>query len=512
MRRPHLSERLERLRVGQWLAITIGALLAFAALGIASALLASERLTNSRTLLLDQISPSLGAASALENALIDEETGIRGYALARERRFLEPYDAGVVSERAAYAALASHSPRTGPAVAEDVRAVRAAARSWRASYAEAVLRAPPRAVRLDLAGKALFDGVRRALARLHGGLQAQDSAARSRLDGAASRLDAFLLVAALLIAGSVIAAGLVLRGILTRPLARLQADTHAVARGDFSHELGRGVGAREIVELRGEVDAMRARIAGELDSVQAAHDLLSRQAEELRRSNAELDRFAAVAAHDLQEPLRKVASFCQALALRYEGRLDDRADQYIALAVDGARRMQDLITALHALARVGRERAHACEVPLGDSLASATAALSAQLQESGGEVRAGPLPTVRGDAALLASLFQNLIGNAVKFRGAQPPVVDISCEARDGAWVLAFADNGIGIAPEYAERVFGVFQRLHPREHYEGTGVGLALSRKIVEYHGGRIWLDAERERGARFVVTLPRDRNLEAT
>ncbi|HEX5146169.1 MAG TPA: ATP-binding protein, partial [Conexibacter sp.] len=253
------------------------------------------------------------------------------------------------------------------------------------------------------------------------------------------------------------------------------------------------------------IEGMRGRIVHQLDSVQAAHELLGRQALELRRSNAELDQFAAVAAHDLQEPLRKIASFCQALQVRYGGRLDERADQYIEYAVDGAKRMQELITALHELARVGREAEYA-DVPLDDVLAGAERALASELEEAGARVESEPLPTVRGDAVLLASLFGNLLGNALKFRDSRPPVVRVGCMRGIDTWELSFADNGIGIEPEYGERIFQVFQRLHGRDAYDGTGIGLALCRKIVEYHGGRIWLDPEYNDGTRFLVTLPID------
>jgi light-regulated signal transduction histidine kinase (bacteriophytochrome) len=297
----------------------------------------------------------------------------------------------------------------------------------------------------------------------------------------------------------VAAAALVLRRVIVVPLGRIAGDVRIVAGGDFDHRV-HGSGAREVHELGEDVGAMRRRIVAELAALQAAQA-------DLQRSNAELEQFAYVASHDLQEPLRKVSSFCQLLQQRYGGQLDERADQYIGFAVDGARRMQDLINDLLAFSRVGRmERPHTA-VDCNALLAGARADLAGAIEVSGAEVEAGELPTVQGDASLLRLVFQNLIGNAVKFRGEDPPRVRIDAEHADGAWRFTVADNGIGIDPEYAERIFVIFQRLHPRTSFEGTGIGLAMCRKIVEYHGGRMWLDTDHAGpGSRFCFTLPAD------
>jgi light-regulated signal transduction histidine kinase (bacteriophytochrome) len=245
---------------------------------------------------------------------------------------------------------------------------------------------------------------------------------------------------------------------------------------------------------------MRRRIVAELEALRVAQA-------ELQRSNAELEQFAYVASHDLQEPLRKVASFCQLLQQRYGGQLDERADQYIGFAVDGARRMQDLINDLLAFSRVGRVGRPHAPVDCNALLERARADLATAIEESGAEVESGPLPTVEGDASLLRLVFQNLLGNAIKFRGEAAPRVRVDAERDDGQWRFSVGDNGIGIDPEYAERIFVIFQRLHPRSTYEGTGIGLAMCRKIVEYHGGRMWLDtSDGDSGSRFCFTLPAD------
>jgi light-regulated signal transduction histidine kinase (bacteriophytochrome) len=234
-----------------------------------------------------------------------------------------------------------------------------------------------------------------------------------------------------------------------------------------------------------------------------AHEL-ELKARDLERSNAELEQFAYVASHDLQEPLRKVASFCQLLQRRYEGQLDERADQYIEFAVDGAKRMQALISDLLAFSRVGRTEFAPVPVDLDDALTQALDNLGERVQEQGATIEAQPLPTVMGERSLLAAVFQNLVGNAVKFSGDAPPVVRVEARRDGKEWVVSCCDEGIGIEPQYAERVFAIFQRLHPKETYEGTGIGLALTRKIVEHHGGRIWLDTEVRRGTTFRFTLP--------
>jgi light-regulated signal transduction histidine kinase (bacteriophytochrome) len=295
-----------------------------------------------------------------------------------------------------------------------------------------------------------------------------------------------------------------LRATITRPLLRLGSEARRVGAGEFATPLQVAAGPREIAAVGIEIESMRERIVTELAKVEAARAQVERQARELSRSNAELEQFAYVASHDLQEPLRKIASFCEALQRRYGGRLDARADQYIEFAVDGARRMQALIDDLLTFSRVGSGKQAKELLPLREALDAATSALAGSIEQSGAEVSAGELPRVEGDRALLGSLFQNLISNAVKFRGASPPRVRIEARRRGKEWEVSCADNGIGVDAEQSERIFLIFQRLHPRQAYEGSGIGLSLARKIVEHHGGRIWLDASYEGGACFRFTLP--------
>ena len=229
-----------------------------------------------------------------------------------------------------------------------------------------------------------------------------------------------------------------------------------------------------------------------------------RSLEELARSNRDLEQFAYVASHDLQEPLRMVAAYTQLLAERYQGKLDENADKYIRYAVDGALRMQRLVQDLLAFSRVGRSGAERRQVDCNSVLAVALQNLQAAIEESGASVEAGQLPWLVADGTQLIQLFQNLVANAIKFRGAEPPLIRINAERSGREWRFSFADSGIGIAPEHAELVFVIFKRLHTRSEYPGNGIGLSICKKIVEQLGGRIWVESVPGRGCTFFFTLP--------
>ncbi len=240
-----------------------------------------------------------------------------------------------------------------------------------------------------------------------------------------------------------------------------------------------------------------------LREMEAAKRTTERQAQELAASNAELKQFAYIASHDLQEPLRMVAGYTQLLAKRCHGRLDPEAQEFVAFILDGVKRMRQLITDLLAYSRAGRSETFG-PVEVEECVRGSLANLKAALEESHATVEHQPLPEVCGDRTQLTQLFQNLIGNAVKYRGQQVPRVKIRVEPKPGEWLFAIEDNGIGIDPKYSERIFQAFQRLHTREEYAGTGIGLAICKKIVESHGGRIWVESEPGRGSTFFFTLP--------
>jgi light-regulated signal transduction histidine kinase (bacteriophytochrome) len=234
-----------------------------------------------------------------------------------------------------------------------------------------------------------------------------------------------------------------------------------------------------------------------------AEEALAQRTAELQRTNEELSHFARIVSHDLNEPLRMVSSYLQLLAQRYRGKLDADADEHIAFAVDGAQRLQALIQDLLAYTRVGGKvqefTAVDCEALLQHTLGD----LQITIEENGATVTHDSLPTVHGDAVQLGIVFQNLISNALKFRSQAPPRIDISARQDGSQWVFAVRDNGIGLDPRNAARIFQVFQRLHTHREYPGTGMGLAICKKIVERHGGRIWVESTPGKGSTFIFTI---------
>ncbi|MCK2213101.1 ATP-binding protein [Actinomadura sp. ATCC 31491] len=358
--------------------------------------------------------------------------------------------------------------------------------------------------RLPLARWFLFTGAVATVAFVAGAVVvmlmiARTRALRPRPDVAEQlgQLNAALIVLFSVLLACGVGLTVIVRYAVLKPIDQLTEQVRTVAAGDFDHALHVDRPA-ELAELSSHVDAMRGRIV-------SAWRVASDQAEELRRSNGELEQFAYVASHDLQEPLRKVASFTQMLEQRYGPQLDGRARQYIHYAVDGAKRMQLLINDLLDFSRVGRVTGEKTVTDSGAALDRALDNLSAVLEDTGATVTRDELPQVRGNRTQLTQLFQNLIENAVKFRSEEPPRVHVAARRRGEVWEFACSDNGIGVEPRYADRIFLIFQRLHPRDVYPGTGIGLALCRKIVEYHGGQLWLDDTGPGGgATFRWTLP--------
>jgi light-regulated signal transduction histidine kinase (bacteriophytochrome) len=236
-----------------------------------------------------------------------------------------------------------------------------------------------------------------------------------------------------------------------------------------------------------------------------AEKALAERAAELVRSNAELEQFAYVASHDLQEPLRMVAIYAQLLAKRYRGKLDADADEFIGYVVDGVHQMYQLINGLLAYSQVGSQADAFQSTDCNAAIGSALAKLQGTIKDNAAVITHGPLPTVMADALQLEMLFQNLISNGIKFHGEQPPQIHVSVDQKGDEWVFSVRDNGIGIDPQYADRIFTIFERLHATKDYPGTGIGLAICKKIVERHGGRIWVESHLGTGATFYFTLPK-------
>jgi signal transduction histidine kinase/Na+/proline symporter len=260
-----------------------------------------------------------------------------------------------------------------------------------------------------------------------------------------------------------------------------------------------------VVERTSELQKSNDQLALEVVERKRAEAVLAERSRDLARSNAELEQFAYVASHDLQEPLRMVGSYLQILEQRYKSQLDTDAHEFIGYAVDGAKRMQRLINDLLAYSRVDTKARPFRPVDCATVLDTVKRSLHLAIEDSGAQITVDALPVVTGDGTQLAQLFQNLIGNAIKFRGDKPPQVHVSMAEEDSCWSFSVQDNGIGIAPEYFQKVFVLFQRLHSRDAYPGTGIGLAICKKIVEYHGGRIWVESTPGQGSVFRFTLPR-------
>jgi signal transduction histidine kinase len=451
--------------------------------------------------------PARVAASQLLTSLVDQETGLRGFALTGDERFLDPYRQGIVDEQRARDRLDRLIAPTDPARIA-LLTVDAAITAWRDQYAS--LRTtgvggpdPDGTIQF---GRQLFERVRTTSAALDEQLAEQVASAQRQADRDRRLVVLVLAVMAVVVAATVIALQRALQTAVLRPMRRLAEQVAVVSQGKHTTAIEPD-GPPDLREMGAGVESMRVELVGVLAEIEEQRRGLERRSLELARSNADLEQFAYVASHDLQEPLRKVASFCQLLEQRYAGQLDERADQYIAFAVDGAKRMQLLINDLLTFSRVGRTSEGFVSVDLGATIAKAWDGLDERVQRSGArmELELAPgLQWVTGDATLLRLLFGNLFGNALKYRREDlAPVVQVGA-SREGQLVrVHVADNGIGIPDEYAEKVFVIFQRLHGRDEYEGTGIGLALAKKIVEFHGGTIGLAPSPLGGACVTFTL---------
>jgi signal transduction histidine kinase len=510
--------RIRELTVQGWFRLVfavLGLLVVVAAVAVVALTARTRNISNE---LSGSILPAQAQAYRLQGALVDQETGVRGYGITGDPRFLQPYTAGRATERAAAAELRTEIGRTQP-LGGDLARLERAADGWRAAYALPLIsraRSGPlngKDLTLLNHSKSAFDHLRALFAAQNTHLASVSAADRASLARARNFQDAVygVILGTFLLAAAALA--VLLDRAVIRPLHRLRAASDLVAEGDYSHHI-RPSGPADLWAMSAAVERMRSELVTALETSRAAQAVAARQAAdldaqaaELLRSNGELEQFAYVASHDLQEPLRKVASFCQLLEKRYSDKLDERGLKYIEFAVDGAKRMQVLINDVLTFSRVGRASDVRVLVPLDQPLDAATTALSAAIEETGAVIeRPGPLPEVMGDPTLLGMLWQNLIGNAIKFRAAdRSPEIRITAdEQRDGGWQIGVADNGIGVPAEFAEKIFIIFQRLHGRDSYPGTGIGLALCKRIVEQHGGQMFLDTSYSGGTRIYFTLP--------
>lgn len=397
--------------------------------GAIGVVLLLDRTDDAERRLTEEIQPARIAAYQLQAALRDQETAVRGYAIAADPLFLEPYYAGQNAEHAAAQEVRNHLGSRAELRA-DLDAVEQAAAMWRSSYVKPLLDSvQPGAPNvpdtlLTERGKAQFDALRGLFDVQNQNLSQTRQEAVDRIVAMQTWRDAILGALAVAILLTTVVLALLVRAAVTRPLDALARSCRVITSGNFDEKIV-ARGPRDIRAIASDVEDMRQRIITELDTTRSAEAQLAEQALDLQRSNAELEQFAYVASHDLQEPLRKVAAFCQLLEKRYGDKLDERGQEYIQFAVDGAKRMQVLINDLLTFSRVGRLNATTDEVDLGDMLDVALGNLSTVIEETGAQVerRGQPLPRIMGDPTLLTMLWQNLIGNAVKFHrdGLTPP-------------------------------------------------------------------------------------------
>jgi signal transduction histidine kinase len=501
-----------RRRVLALLGVVLVLLLGLAA---AEAVLAAKNRQNIDAVLL-RTTPLRVQAQQVMSALLDQETAVRGYAVNANRRDLTPYADGLRREQDTIAEMKKLAADY-PDVLRELTVVEGLAQQWRASVAQPVIATTERSG--PAAGQALitdqtrqqFDQIRAAVDRLQSEILVVRQRSADQVNATSNVLVALLIIAALVVAVAGVITLVSLDRTLIRPLAGLVSQVRQVASGDYRHHIEES-GPPEFRQLADDIDRMRQKIARELDEVREARERiewvnsqLQKQAEELTRSNRDLEQFAYVASHDLQEPLRKVASFCQLLQRRYAGQLDERADQYISFAVDGAQRMQRLINDLLAFSRIGRLTTGFTEVDLNKVMGDVAGQTDAARQYTDAELTWDTLPVIRGEEPLLTNLLANLVSNSIKFRRPDvPPKVHVSARLVDDEWEITCQDNGIGIEPEFADKIFVIFQRLHSKDAYPGTGIGLAIVKKIVEYHGGRVWVDTGTEEGTAIRFTLP--------
>ncbi|PWR09734.1 histidine kinase [Micromonospora acroterricola] len=466
--------------------------------------------------ILNKTGPLRVQAQELLNAVLDQETAVRGYAVSGDPDDLDPYQSGLDQEKKLVVAMRALLDDY-PQIHQELLVVEERTEQWRQAVAVPVITTTEQSG--TSAGQALvteqarqqFNEVRSVIDDLQREIMTAREQSADDVRSSSNVLVVLLIVAALVVvvAGAVLL--LSLDRMVIRPLIGLADQVREVAEGDYQHGIAT-TGPPEFVQLGADVDAMRQKIAADLAEVREARERiewvnsqLQKQAEELTRSNRDLEQFAYVASHDLQEPLRKVASFCQLLQRRYAGQLDERADQYIAFAVDGAQRMQRLINDLLAFSRIGRLTTGFTEVDLNKVMGDVAGQTEAARQYADAELTWTELPVIRGEEPLLTNLLANLVSNSIKFRRPDVPSrVHVSARLVGAEWEISCEDNGIGIEPEFADKIFVIFQRLHSKDAYPGTGIGLAIAKKIVEYHGGRVWVDTDVSEGTTIRFTLP--------
>ena len=476
--------------------------------GAVYAVVAFNQFVDARVRVTDQLSPATYAAGAWQAWLIDADGGVRAYLLTADDRRLGPYRNGLAAAERSEADI-REALSSEPDLMERVDDVARSRDRWLEQARPLMDLTRDNGVLLDITDRLdqkerVFNEIRVEFESLQAAIDARHTEGRNAIDERTTELAMVLVGAMTVLVVGLVATWFALNRSVLDPLDELGGDAAQVAGGELGHRISL-TGPPDVQRLADRMEAMRQRILDELAVVEDGRRQLEEQAADLERSNEELEQFAYVASHDLQEPLRKITGFCQLLERRYGDQLDDRGKEYIAFAVDGAKRMQLLINDLLTFSRVGRTTDSFVPVDLTQVAERVLANIDELVAETGATVVIGDLPTVAGDPTMLEVLIQNLITNGIKFRGDEAPVVEFAASRTNGQWEVTCRDNGIGIDPHYAERIFAIFQRLHDRAAYEGTGIGLAMCRKVVEFHGGEITVNTSHDGpGALIRFTLP--------
>jgi signal transduction histidine kinase len=511
----------------RWVSIAAALSLALTATALFIALTAADIAGTTGRELSQRLQPATAASAVLLAEYQDEQIVLRNYVTSGQRIALQQYrevTAKIPGQQEKVAALV----RGYPHMPGDLATASVAWRAWLARIAGPQLQASAqgdfaraRVLQANISSTRPYTlAIRLPVAALQSQLASLQMRVTALLVSAEGRVFAALAAVCAVIAVIAVGGVVAVRRWLLVPFAALRAAAESVAAGHYDTAIPT-VGPVELADLGRSAELMRARLAdaladarraeerlrGRSSQLEKSNNSLTERSRQLETSNEELEQYAYIASHDLQEPLRKMASFCQLLARRYQGQLDEQADQYIAYVVDGARRMQELINDLLTFSRVGHSTVPTVEIDCNQVLERVRIDLAATVEEGGASIIVtGTLPTVRGDWARLVQLFENLVGNGIKFHGQEPPRIEISAAPDDTGWRFAVADNGIGIEPQYADRIFALFQRLHSRAEYPGTGIGLAICKKIVDGYGGTLCFDSRLGEGTTFYWTMPRE------
>jgi signal transduction histidine kinase len=444
---------------------------------------------------------AIAAGQELQKTVVSMDTGVRGFVANGSPHALAPWYGGLRD----YPAQSRHLER----LVSDVPSQRAAAAGAQAAIVDyvdlwarpliALARSRPavaRSVSGNATGRERVDAIRRRFEALFGSERAVATKREQRAESRSDLAEGLATGGVALALAAALALALYLGRAIVRPVRRVAGAAEQIAGGDLQAR----VRTRRVDEF-GDLARAFNSMAQALES---GRSQLMAQTQELERSNRELDHFASVTSHDLKEPLITVARFAELLKRRYGGRLDATADQIVDAIVAGSDRMQALIRDLLEYSRVGHGEPRREPTSFEALLESTRANLEGKLSEQAGTLTADPLPVVEGDPKQLAQVLQNLVSNGLKFSDGGPPRVHVSAVAENGGWRFSVRDNGIGIDPAHAARIFQPFERLHAQDRYEGTGIGLAICQKIVERHGGRIWVDSAPGEGSTFHFTLP--------